>query len=181
MKVAIECIAYVDQERRVPQPAMAPRGHRITVRTDQMTRQASLTLSSLMSMSREKGSCGPKTCSLTGSISNDRSQAIHEVRQMADTDVRNPTEYHIRRCSGCRLMSLAAEPPPSVRHTTDHRSSLRLSASLPLLQRDHYASDDASNGRLSAGKPDVAQQTLHRALPSDRQKTRLRQGRARLH
>ena len=77
-------------------------------------------------------------------------------------------------------MSLAAEPPLPVRHTTDHRSILRLPASLPLFQRDHDASDDASNGRLTAGKPDVAEQTLHRARPSDRQKTRLRQGRARL-
>ena len=78
-------------------------------------------------------------------------------------------------------MFLVAEPLPSARHTTDHRSRPRLSASLPLFQGDHDAADDAANGRLTVGKLDVAEQTLDRALLPDRQMSRSRQGRALLH
>jgi len=110
-------------------------------------------------------------------------KTIHEVRQTADIDVRNPRGYHIRTCNGGRPIFLVAEPLPSVRHTTDHRShttdhrrSLRLSASLP-----PFPGDDDADGRLTVGKPDAAQQTLQRALLPDRQMSRSRQGRALLH
>jgi hypothetical protein len=110
-------------------------------------------------------------------------KTIHEVRQTADIDVRSPRGYHIRTCNGGRLIFLVAEPLPSVRHTTDHRShttdhrgSLRQSESLLPFPGD----DDAANGRLTVGKRDAAQQTHPARLP-DRQTFRSRQGRARLH
>ena len=115
-------------------------------------------------------------------------KTIHEVRQTADIDVRNPRGCRIRTCNGGRLIFLVAEPLPSARHTTDrrshttdHRRSLRLSESLSPFPGDDDAADDAANGRLIVGKPDVAEQTLHRALLPDRQMSRSRQGRALLH
>ena len=74
-------------------------------------------------------------------------------------------------------MFLVAEPLSSVRHSTDQRRR----PSLPLFPGDDDAADDAANGRLIVGKPDVAEQTLHRALLPDRQMSRSRQGRALLH
>ena len=51
------------------------------------------------------------------------------ITETADSDARNPREYHTRRCNGDRLIALAAEPLPPVRRprqAADHRTRLRL-------------------------------------------------------
>jgi hypothetical protein len=105
-------------------------------------------------------------------------KTIHEVRQAADIDVRNPREYHTRTCNGYRLMFLVAWHLASVRHSMDHRRRRRRSARNPL-----FPGDDAAIGRLTVGKSDAAEQTLRHALLllPNRQMSRSRQGQALLH
>ena len=78
-------------------------------------------------------------------------------------------------------MFLVAWHLASVRHSTAHRRSPRLSARNPLFPGDLSPGDDAAVGRLTVGKSDAAEQTLRHALLPDRQMFRLRQGQALLH
>src|SRR5437867_2371228 len=93
------------------------------------------------------------------------------ITETADSDARNPREYHIRRCNGDRPIAWAAEPRPPVRRprqAVDHRTRPRLQ------ERNRLGDGDDAIGGMT-GKPDAPAQRLRHALFPDRRMSRPRQ------
>src|SRR4051812_5384757 len=93
------------------------------------------------------------------------------ITETADSDARNPREYHTRRCTGDRLIALAAEPLPPVRpprQGADHRTRPRFQ------ERNRLGDGDDAIGGMT-GKPGAPERPPHRVHLPDRQTPRSRQ------